>query len=256
MTKTVVTLGASTIFNFEQGEHNAVRDGGDLYILVSSEKDIQGTTIASNTTANAPAETATTQRGVSASPNPPAQQFEEAQAQTAGADLNRQYTKDEMMDMETEDLMEIAKGLGINPSEHEGKNTNKKVRELILAHYAGGGSAPAETQSTGRGTRAQAEVADDTQQASSGGRARRSAPSNEPKLIDNWDNLQLGEKVLVKLVLDDPKESEKLWEAEIDGWEVPKGLTEERLYVKYLADGQTDYLRPGEDLVFEFQAQV
>lgn len=43
------------------------------------------------------------------------------------------YTKDELMDTDTKELMRICKDeFGIDPNDTEGKNTNKKLRDLIL----------------------------------------------------------------------------------------------------------------------------
>lgn len=43
------------------------------------------------------------------------------------------YTEDELMEMETKELLKLCKTMGIDPDETEGKNTNKKLRKLILA---------------------------------------------------------------------------------------------------------------------------
>lgn len=42
------------------------------------------------------------------------------------------YTEEELMDMEVKELTKILKGMGIDPNDSEGKNTNKKLRLLIL----------------------------------------------------------------------------------------------------------------------------
>lgn len=43
------------------------------------------------------------------------------------------YTKEELMDTDSKELVKILKNeFGINPDDHEGKNTNKKLRDLIL----------------------------------------------------------------------------------------------------------------------------
>ena len=43
------------------------------------------------------------------------------------------YTKEELMEMDTKDLARICKEeFGINPDDFDGKNTNKKLRDLIL----------------------------------------------------------------------------------------------------------------------------
>lgn len=45
----------------------------------------------------------------------------------------KEYTLDELMETDTKDLSSILKDeFGINPDEYPGKNTNKKLRELIL----------------------------------------------------------------------------------------------------------------------------
>lgn len=53
----------------------------------------------------------------------------------------KSYTKDELMDMETKDLAKICKEeFGINPDDYDGKNTNKKLRDLILDAQKNGGA--------------------------------------------------------------------------------------------------------------------
>lgn len=42
------------------------------------------------------------------------------------------YTEDVLMDMDVKELTKILKGMGINPDDTDGKNTNKKLRTLIL----------------------------------------------------------------------------------------------------------------------------
>ena len=52
----------------------------------------------------------------------------------------KSYTKDELMEMETKDLAKICKEeFGINPDDFDGKNTNKKLRDLILDAQKNGG---------------------------------------------------------------------------------------------------------------------
>lgn len=48
------------------------------------------------------------------------------------ASEGKQYTEDELMEMSTKDLLKMCKELGIDPDKEEGKNTNKKLRLLIL----------------------------------------------------------------------------------------------------------------------------
>lgn len=47
------------------------------------------------------------------------------------------YTEAEMMEMDTNDLADICKEMGIDPNKTEGKNTNKKLRLLILKAQEG-----------------------------------------------------------------------------------------------------------------------
>jgi len=70
-----------------------------------------------------------------------------APAASAPAPSGKVYTKDEMMDMPSKDLEKILrKEFGIDPDKFEGKNTNKKLRDLILDAQKKGGAkaAPAE----------------------------------------------------------------------------------------------------------------
>lgn len=50
----------------------------------------------------------------------------------ASEDSDSAYTEEELMDMSTKDLLKLCKEMGINPDDTEGKNTNKKLRNLIL----------------------------------------------------------------------------------------------------------------------------
>lgn len=70
-------------------------------------------------------------------PEPAAPKKEKAapkkETKEAPAAKVKQYTEDEMMDMESKELEKILKKeYGINPDDYEGKNTNKKLRKLIL----------------------------------------------------------------------------------------------------------------------------
>lgn len=51
------------------------------------------------------------------------------------------YTEKELMDMPTKELIKILKDeFGIDPNEYDGKNTNKKLRDLILDAQENGGA--------------------------------------------------------------------------------------------------------------------
>lgn len=42
------------------------------------------------------------------------------------------YTEDELMEMDTKELTKLCISMGVDPDEHDGKNTNKKLRLLVL----------------------------------------------------------------------------------------------------------------------------
>jgi hypothetical protein len=51
------------------------------------------------------------------------------------------YTEEELMEKDVKELTKILKGLGIDPDDTEGKNTNKKLRLLILNAPTSAGSS-------------------------------------------------------------------------------------------------------------------
>ena len=86
----------------------------------------------------------TSKEEVAPSPAPKPEPATSAAPKKDGA--AKTYTKEELMDMDSRDLVKICKdGFGINPDDFDGKNTNKKLRDLILNAQANGGakSAPA-----------------------------------------------------------------------------------------------------------------
>ena len=67
-------------------------------------------------------------RSVSSAPSKPSVKEEKAEVAS-----DKSYTKDELMDMDSKELVKICKNeFGINPDDFDGKNTNKKLRDLIL----------------------------------------------------------------------------------------------------------------------------
>lgn len=57
------------------------------------------------------------------------------------ATASKSYTKEELMEMESKELVKICKDeFGINPDDFDGKNTNKKLRDLILNAQKDGGA--------------------------------------------------------------------------------------------------------------------
>lgn len=81
-------------------------------------------------------EFATKDTAPSASPAPSASKPSAPAAKekpTKEAPAAKSYTKEGLMDMETKELMKICKNeFGIDPDDYDGKNTNKKLRDLIL----------------------------------------------------------------------------------------------------------------------------
>lgn len=54
---------------------------------------------------------------------------------------SKSYTEEELMDMDSKELVKLCKGeFGINPDDFDGKNTNKKLRGLILNAQKDGGA--------------------------------------------------------------------------------------------------------------------
>lgn len=61
------------------------------------------------------------------------------------------YTEDELMDTDTKELMRICKDeFGIDPNDTEGKNTNKKLRKLILDAQENGDEEETEEEKTSK----------------------------------------------------------------------------------------------------------
>lgn len=56
----------------------------------------------------------------------------EKTAKSAKDTADKKYTEDELMEMSTKDLLKMCKSMGIDPDATDGKNTNKKLRTLIL----------------------------------------------------------------------------------------------------------------------------
>lgn len=70
-------------------------------------------------------------------PSKPAPSKEEKPATAS----DKSYTKEELMDMDSKELVKICKDeFGINPDDYDGKNTNKKLRDLILDVQKNGGA--------------------------------------------------------------------------------------------------------------------
>ena len=229
MRKVKVTLTAQTILQLEAGTHEAVRDGGNLYVLLQQEEGFADTQEEPSSPKKATSEAPKT------TPAPQTAKEETAVAETS-EDSSENWTEEDMMNMHSDDLLAECKKLGIDPNKSDGKNTNKKLRTLILDHWVGGSN-----------------VVDDTKTAEAtadngGDDGVKEIPESE------WGNLKEGDMVLAKLNMDGD-EGDKLWEAEVVGWKKPKGGTEEKLYVFFTEDEQEDCLREG-DKLFEWQEEL
>lgn len=244
MRRVKITLTAQTILQLDAGTHEAVREGGNLYVLLQQEdgfkeeKDTPSSTPATSqpTTKAEPTKTATTK------------ETPKAEANGNSDDSSENWTEEDMMNMDTSELLAEAEALGINPDDTDGKNTNKKIRTLILDYWAGQGDVSDDTAQD------ETEEVDDVED-----NAPQSDEEGEYIEIprDEWGDLKEGTMVLAQLDMgdDDPEGSEKLWEAEVVGWKKPKGGKEEQLYVHFTEDDQEDYLREG-DRLFEYSEEL
>lgn len=85
-------------------------------------------------------------RPAAPAPSKPAPAKEEKPATAS----DKSYTKEELMDMESKELVKICKEeFGINPDDFDGKNTNKKLRDLILDAQKNGDVKKDETEGDG-----------------------------------------------------------------------------------------------------------
>lgn len=71
----------------------------------------------------------------------------EAPTEETEASSRKEYTKEELMETSTKELLKICREeFGIDPDEYEGKNTNKKLRDLILDAQENGDDAEEEEE--------------------------------------------------------------------------------------------------------------
>ena len=136
MTIGKIKPSATLVAQFPAGvEVEAIQHEGRVFLPVMGMGDFA---------AQEPA--ARTQEPAPAAPAAPAKKEEKP---AAGG---KKYTEDELMDMETKDLLKLCKSMGIDPDATEGKNTNKKLRLLVLeAQEKGGGEDDPDEQPAGEG---------------------------------------------------------------------------------------------------------
>ena len=63
-----------------------------------------------------------------------------SEGKSAKKSSDKVYTEDELMEMDTKALLKMCKEMGIDPDATDGKNTNKKLRTLILSAQEDGGN--------------------------------------------------------------------------------------------------------------------
>lgn len=120
---------ATIVAQFAAGvEVEAIQHEGKMYLPIVGMGEF-------STKEEAPA------RPADPAPSKPAPAKEEKPATTSA----KSYTKDELMEMESKELVKICKDeFGINPDDFDGKNTNKKLRDLILNAQKDGGAKKVE----------------------------------------------------------------------------------------------------------------
>ena len=146
MRKVKVTLTAQTILQLEAGTHEAVRDGGNLYVLLQQEEGFADTQEEPSSPKKATSEAPKTTNTTAPAPQPAKE--EPAVAETSDENSSENWTEEDMMNMHSDDLLAECKKLGIDPNKSDGKNTNKKLRTLILDYWVGGSNVADDTKTT------------------------------------------------------------------------------------------------------------
>ena len=65
------------------------------------------------------------------------EETEKPSKKSAASSAIKVYSEDELMEMDVKEMKKILKELGIDPDDFDGKNTNKKLRKLIIDAQAG-----------------------------------------------------------------------------------------------------------------------
>lgn len=144
MQKGKIKPSATVVAQFAAGvEIEAIQHEGRIFLPVISLGEFAAEEPENKPTPKAP-ETPTEPKGGKKSAPAP-------ESSTKAA--SKTYTEDELMKMESKDLEKILRNdFGVNPDDFEGKNTNKKLRKLILDAQANeaktGGEAEEENDET------------------------------------------------------------------------------------------------------------
>lgn len=81
------------------------------------------------------------------SERPAASEASKPAKEEKSTDSPKSYTKEELTEMSSKELVKICKDeFGINPDDYEGKNTNKKLRDIILEAQENGGAKDDDTE--------------------------------------------------------------------------------------------------------------
>lgn len=120
---------ATLVAQFAAGvEVEAIQHDGKMFLPVVSLGEFGATEVPSDSPAQ--------------EPKPDKKPAPAAPAETSDV---KTYTKDELMDMESKELIKILKNdYSIDPDDYDGKNTNKKLRDLILKAQEENGGDDAE----------------------------------------------------------------------------------------------------------------
>lgn len=123
---------ATIVAQFAAGvEVEAIENDGKIYLPISTSPQFEDA--GDENEDEAPA-----------APAPKSKKEKPSKEEAPAAAAAKQYTEDEMMDMESKDLEKILKKeYGIDPDDFDGKNTNKKLRKLILDAQAKAAAKPA-----------------------------------------------------------------------------------------------------------------
>lgn len=228
MKKSTIKLVAGAIFQFQAGsEVETITTADGVFYKVA---DSNGEEVVADAPKEAKAEP-------KASSNPTKEE-----AESEEEDTDKVYTKDELFGMEVKELKKVLAEKGIDPNNFDGKNTNKKLRDLILDAQAG---------------KLDTDVVDDVQEEKEEQPTRRRGAKVEKKeeaeeelqeiIEEEWEDLAEGSTAYVRIVEDDELQ-DKLWEVEVVGWAKPKGSKNEEFFVKFLEDETEDFLREGDKL--------
>lgn len=154
---------ATIVAQFAAGvEVEAIQHEGKLYLPVVGMGEFA-------TSDDAPEKSAKSKRKEEPVENAPEEEEEKSSKKTSKATA-KQFTKDELMEMESKELIKILKNdYGINPDDFDGKNTNKKLRDLILDAQKNGGKKsddedPEEEAPKGKGKKAPAKKDDEDEE--------------------------------------------------------------------------------------------